>query len=176
MTGQGCRPVPPEAVRWLLKVEKFTGRIWEPACGEGHIAKVLIDAGHDVVATDLIDRGYGQGGVDFLAQFRQRVPNVITNPPFRHSLAFMHKALALSTDKVALFLRINMLAGQKRGELYRASPLANVWVFSARVSTWRGGVRTSDAGGTNDFAWFVWRHGHRGRPRVGWIDNEPIAE
>ena len=32
----------PKATEWLLKLEKFDGPILEPACGEGHISKVLI--------------------------------------------------------------------------------------------------------------------------------------
>ena len=32
-------------------------RIWEPACGTGNIVEVLRAAGHEVVATDLNDRG-----------------------------------------------------------------------------------------------------------------------
>lgn len=54
-------PTPPEAVRALLSVETFTGSIWEPACGDGAISKVLIEAGFEVVSTDLIDRGFGTG-------------------------------------------------------------------------------------------------------------------
>ena len=54
-------PTPPEAVRALLSVETFEGSIWEPACGDGAISKVLLEAGHEVVSTDLIDRGYGAG-------------------------------------------------------------------------------------------------------------------
>lgn len=35
----------PKATEWLLKLEKFDGPILEPACGEGHISKVLIRGG-----------------------------------------------------------------------------------------------------------------------------------
>jgi len=34
-------PTPPEATRALLSVECFEGDIWEPACGDGAISKVL---------------------------------------------------------------------------------------------------------------------------------------
>jgi len=37
-------PTPPEATRALLSVESFEGDIWEPACGDGAISKVLIEA------------------------------------------------------------------------------------------------------------------------------------
>lgn len=61
-------PTPPEAVRALLSVERFDGPIWEPACGEGAIAKVLAAANHKVIATDLHDYGFGQSGIDFLTE------------------------------------------------------------------------------------------------------------
>ncbi|SFL43618.1 hypothetical protein SAMN04488036_11513 [Shimia haliotis] len=75
-------PTPPEAVRALLSVERFDGSIWEPACGDGAISKVLIEAGYQVVSTDLIDRGYGQGGLNFLKSTKPLAKNIITNPPY----------------------------------------------------------------------------------------------
>ncbi len=80
-------PTPPEATRALLSVESFDGSIWEPACGEGHISSVLLEAGHQVVSTDLIVRGFGEGRVDFLAQQSSRAKHIITNPPYGRGLA-----------------------------------------------------------------------------------------
>ena len=51
------------------KDNSFEGMdILEPACGEGHISKTIkeILPNYEILSTDLIDRGYGQGGVDFL--------------------------------------------------------------------------------------------------------------
>ena len=33
---------PPEATEALLKVEKFVGEIWEPACGDGSMSLVFL--------------------------------------------------------------------------------------------------------------------------------------
>ena len=76
-------PTPRNAVEELLKVEKFDGDIWEPACGDGAISKVLEEYGHTVYSTDLIDRGYGHTGAeyDFLT-YKHPSNNIITNPPF----------------------------------------------------------------------------------------------
>lgn len=57
----------PKATEWLLKLERFEGPILEPSCGEGHISKILIDEGYQVVSRDLIDRGYGSVA-DFLSK------------------------------------------------------------------------------------------------------------
>lgn len=75
-------PTPPEATRALLSVESFEGSIWEPACGDGAISKVLEAAGYQVISTDLIDRGYGAGGHNFLKSDRPLAKNIITNPPY----------------------------------------------------------------------------------------------
>lgn len=57
----------PIAIEKLLEIEKFNSKVWECACGEGHLSKVLQSKGYDVKLTDLIDRGYGQSGIDFFA-------------------------------------------------------------------------------------------------------------
>ena len=75
---------PPEATRALLSVESFEGAIWEPACGRGAISKVLEGAGHEVISTDLMDRGYGENRVDFLMEWRPLAPNIVTNPAIQN--------------------------------------------------------------------------------------------
>ena len=52
----------------LLDKEKFTGNIWECACGDGAISKVLINNGYQVISDDLVDRGFGNTGLDFLKE------------------------------------------------------------------------------------------------------------
>lgn len=52
----------PIAAEWLMKIEDLDDNIWECACGQGHLAKPFIEAGHNVLCTDLIDRGFGRGG------------------------------------------------------------------------------------------------------------------
>ena len=72
---------PPKAVEQLLKLETFQNNIWECACGEGYISKVLQRFGHNVRSTDLIDRGYGDT-YDFLKTNGSADCDIITNPPF----------------------------------------------------------------------------------------------
>lgn len=57
--------------------------VWECACGEGHLAKVFDVCGVLSKATDLIDRGYGQGGVDFMRSSEQHDGWIVTNPPIQ---------------------------------------------------------------------------------------------
>jgi hypothetical protein len=44
--------------RRLFEVEPFVGNITDPACGIGRIADAGRAAGYDIIATDLVDRGY----------------------------------------------------------------------------------------------------------------------
>ena len=49
----------PIAIDKLVKVIQLPRKIWECACGTGCLSDRLKDFGHDVVSTDLVDRGYG---------------------------------------------------------------------------------------------------------------------
>lgn len=161
-------PSPPEAIEELLRVEKFNGPIWEPACGDGAISKVLKAAGHHVESTDLVDRGYGVPRIDFLMEYTLHAPNVVTNPPFKNATAFARHAWHLGAQKIALLCRLNFLEGVERRTLFAESGLSRVWVFSYRLQMWRGaeqGVGTSMFA----FAWFIWDREHTGPTQLGWI-------
>jgi hypothetical protein len=159
---------PPLATQKLLKVEQFEGDIWEPACGMGHISTVLEDAGYCVLSTDLVDRGHGIGGIDFLLSSRDEHPNIITNPPFKLAQQFAERALEVTTQKVALLCRLQFLESLERKPFFESTPLKNVWVFSKRLTMVKGG-EIKNQGGLIPFAWFVWEHGYTGKPTLGWI-------
>lgn len=164
-------PTPPEGTRALLAVETFDGPIWEPACGDGAMSRVLGDAGYSVVSTDLVARGYGTPAVDFLLEHEARAPNIVTNPPFKLAQAFAEHSLRLTTGKVAMLARLTWLEGMARRPFFEASPLARVWVFSGRLCCLPAGMTSGNGGkgGMVPYAWFVWEHGHQGPPQLGWI-------
>src|SRR5438874_9423105 len=76
-------PTPAPATVALLAKEQFGPSIWEPACGDGAISKVLEANGHNVVSTDLFNRGYGEARIDFLMEQQLLAPQIVTNPPFK---------------------------------------------------------------------------------------------
>lgn len=161
---------PPEAVEALLKVETFDGPIWEPACGDGAISRVLIQHGHEVVSTDLVSRGYGLSGRDFLFETRTEAPNIITNPPFKLAEQFADRAVSLTTGKVAFLMRLVWLEGRRRRKFFQSTPLARVHVFSGRIPRMhRGDYDGPKSSSSIAFAWFVWDHAHTGAPRLGWL-------
>ncbi len=172
---------PDSATLALLAVEEFPARIWEPACGDGAIAKVLVAAGYEVISTDLMDRGYGESEVDFLEQTKKRCGCIITNPPFVLDDDFALHALKLGVRKFALLCRLAWLEGVERYEtLFALGKLARVWVFAARQTLWFGDDEFPETdGGMTAYAWFVFEHGHDGSPTLGWLapgDADDCAE
>jgi hypothetical protein len=163
-------PTPRDGIEALLAVERFSGPIWEPARGDGSISKVLEEHGYAVVSTDLIDRGYGTGRIDFLSERRARAPNIVTNPPFKHIDGFIHHSLRLARGKVALLARLAMIEGASRRTMFETTPLARVWVFSKRLTIVRRGESNKHRqNGMIAFAWFVWEQEHQGKPTLGWL-------
>jgi hypothetical protein len=158
---------PAFATTELLKRELFIGRIWEPACGDGAISKVLEMKGHSVRSTDIVYRGYGSGGLDFL-RTRTRCKNIITNPPFCLAEEFVRAAVTRATCKAAFLLRLAFLEGKRRQALFARMPPARVWVFSNRLTMHRDG-EVPQGSGHIAFAWFVWDHACTKTTTLGWI-------
>ncbi len=167
-------PTPPEATRALLSVEDFDGPIWEPACGEGHIAHVLEAAGHCVVATDLNDRGFGTVGVDFLMQSAMRGKHIVTNPPYGSGLAdaFIEKSLEFTSEtggKVAMLLNLNSLCHHTRTEWWRTHPPARIYAIDS-VVCWSEPDRAPPRHfSANRYYWAVWTPEHAGPSAFWWL-------
>lgn len=164
----------PLAMELLLERESFDRNVWECACGEGHLSKVLEAHGYNVVSTDLIDRGYGIGGVDFL-EFNLDRPlemDIITNPPYKYAKRFVDKALSLVADgqRVAMFLRLSFLEGKSRRELFDRAPPKYIYVASGRIVCCKNGDFESDFSSAVAYAWFIWEKGFTGEPTVRWFN------
>jgi hypothetical protein len=165
----------PYAIDVLLEVESFYGNIWECACGEGHLAKQLQEHKYQVIATDLYDRGYGQGGVDFLEATQSLGNNIITNPPYKYAQEFVEKAIEILPDygKVAMFLKIQFLEGKKRKEMFKKFPPNYIYVSSSRLLCAKNGdfeYMRSHGGSAVAYAWYVWYKGHVGDTIIKWTN------
>ncbi len=148
-------PTPAWATHALIENEPFEGEIWECACGDGAMARVLETRGHRVISSDLYDRGYGEVGYDFLSSART-ADNIVTNPPYNAAEGFVHRGIQNSRRKLALLLRLAFLEGVQRARtIYSRVPPSRVWVFSERVTFYpKEAVRKGS--GTTAYAWFVW--------------------
>ena len=164
----------PRAVEILLEHEKFDHEIWEPACGEGHISKVLTTAGYDVYSSDLISRGYGDPeSFDFLKDSLDDFGgDIITNPPYKYALEFCKTALdtVKAGHKVAMFLKLTFLEGKGRKTFFEANPPKTIYVFSGRVKCAKNGDFESLGSSAVAYAWFVWEKGFHGDPAIKWVN------
>lgn len=170
----------PKAVEMLLDLEQFNNNIMEPCCGEGHISKILETHGYNVRSMDLINRGYGECGVDFL-QFNEEVnADIITNPPYKLAQEFVEHAMNIITDghKVAMFLKLTFLESSSRKELFKKYPPKKIWVSSSRIPCGKNGdfydrdkegnIKYDKNGNPKEvssavcYAWFIFEKGYSG--------------
>jgi predicted RNA methylase len=167
-------PTPPWATRALMgRVFPHLGLearwrrpVWEPACGEGHMADVLAEYG-PVIASDVFD--YGSAGYrradtwwqtfDFLkTDSAPEVDCVITNPPFGDlSIRFVHEALNVSRNIVAMFFRSQWaVEGVERYEsIFRDNPPTVTAFFVERVPICKGEWKPHGSTATA-YCWLVW--------------------
>ncbi len=169
----------PESLEKFLNLYDLSDckTFYEPACGMGHLSEVLKKTYPDskVYSTDLIERGYARGGIDFLkTNYKVRFDCILTNPPFVLAKEFIEKSLKLSDKYIIMFLKIQFLEGKSRKEFLENTPLRYVYVFSERQRPMMNGENINPKTGkkwcsTMCFAWFVWEIGYKGEPIIRWI-------
>lgn len=165
----------PEAAEHLLQLETFSENIWECACGAGHLSEVFVKSGYTVTSTDLIDRGYGHPGKDFLKTKEKFNGDIITNPPYKYAQEFIEKALNVISEgnKVAMFLKLTFMESQGRRRLFAETPPKCVYVSSARLTCAKNGdfEAMKKAGGSAvAYGWFVWEKGFTGNTTLKWFN------
>ena len=166
----------PIAAEVLINLEEFSPKIWECACGAGHLSKVLEQAGYNVKSTDLIDRGFGQSGIDFLSPIITSWDgDIITNPPYKYAPEFVKKALEIVPEghKVAMFLKTLYLEGLRHLTLFKSQPPKIVYISSRRILCAKDGdfeKMIKSGGSVISYSWFIWEKGYKGKTEVEWFD------
>ncbi len=170
-------PTPPWATRALfrhvlpeLSVDAI-GRVWEPACGEGHMAAVIAEfADSPVLASDIYNYDYGIAPHDFLHDAPLTMADwIITNPPFSIACEFTLRALDLTNDGVAMLARTQWIEGAGRYKrLFCDWPPALYAPFVERVPMVKGRW-DPDASTATAYAWFVWCKRASAPARITWI-------
>lgn len=170
-------PTPPWATRALIeyviasKQTLSSQRCLEPACGAGHMAKVLREYFAHVQCSDAYTYGYGDRR-DFLADPYE--PNsfdwVITNPPFRLAEEFLVRALSIARTGVAILARTVFLESVGRyNSIFREMPPTKFAQFVERVPMVRGRLDGKVTTATG-YAWFVWeRKSRSSAPQLTWV-------
>ncbi len=163
----------PKALELLLELEAFSPNVWECACGEGHLSNVLVSKGYNVLSTDLIDRGYGSGGVDFLECDKKYDGDIITNPPYKYAKEFVEHAMDIIAEghKIAMFLKVQFLEGKARKALFKKYPPKTIYVSSSRLRcAMNGDFERYAKSNAVAYAWFIWEKGYKGNTIVRWFN------
>lgn len=171
-------PTPPWATRALVehvlhRPEKHAFRsqtCLEPACGEGHMSKVLKEYFGEVHSYDAYKYDYGNIR-DYLT-YPYEVSSydwVITNPPFRLAEDFILRSLDVARQGVAILARTVFLESIGRYEkIFKVRPPTKVAQFAERVPMIKGRLDAKATTATG-YAWLVWEKEIVSEPRVIWI-------
>jgi hypothetical protein len=130
----------------------------EPACGAGHMAKVLKEYFAEVRSADAFHYGYAPVR-DFLTYPYETnaVDWVITNPPFRLAEEFVARAFRVARKGVAILARTVFLESVGRYEtIYTKTPPTKFAQFVERVPMIKGRLDIKATTATS-YAWFVWK-------------------
>lgn len=144
-------PTPRECTAALFDAWDVPDSVWEPACGDGAIARVCEEYGRAVTGTDLHDRGYGRGGVDFLRTVVCPAKCIITNPPFFLAARFIEHAASFEVP-FAMLLKATFWNAKSRRKLFISTGPAAVLPL-----TWRPNFdERRGRSPTMDVVWTVW--------------------
>lgn len=183
-------PTPPFATRALCEFLRAklgdlrAMECWEPACGEGHMARPLREYFGHVRASDVHRYADDHGIMDFVMFGAEEpaVDVVVTNPPFRLAQAFIETGLKVARRAVAMLVRTAFTEGQERfASLWSVNPPSYELVFTERVVMLEG--RLIQSGALDPFAdkpgtkastatayvWLVWLQADAAETRKRWI-------
>lgn len=170
----------PEAIRSLLARDgdriRSLGSVWEPAVGDGALAREIEAQGVPVIGSDIVDRGWpGMWQSSFYDEQRSHAPAIITNPPYceinardghgrwlRHTLeipGWQYCALLLSWDWPAA--RTNGL-----GALLDTQPFSYCYLLRWKLDF------TGEGSPPQRNAWFVWDKSWQGEPAFRWLNRD----
>lgn len=141
---------PPYAVELIIPFLPPGSVIWEPACGAGFMAWTLMDAGFEVVATDI------EMGVDFLVNEMVGYDIIITNPPYQSELKarFIERCFLLGKP-FALLMQVDSLAPMSYAQWFKDYDIDLVLPFGGRFDYFMPNKGYTNGGGNFDSAWFT---------------------
>jgi hypothetical protein len=148
-------PTPWAATEAMRRALDLPRAIWEPACGDGAMARVLSQHGHIVTCSDINPQMDGAAKIDFVGSDRPIKVKatggfaIVTNPPFSLAEAFIRRALSI-TPKVALLLKANYWNAASRLPLFAEHPPSRVMPLTFRIDV------TGQGNPTMDVCWYAW--------------------
>lgn len=143
--------------------------------GEGHLSERLKFYGFEVYSTDLVDRGYGEDTVDFLAYREQWNGDILTNPPYKYAKEFIEHAVEIIPNgcRVFMFLKVQFLEGKGRQQLFKKYPPKCVYVSSSRILCAKNALfdeMRAGGGSAVAYEWYEFEKGYTGKSELRWIN------
>jgi hypothetical protein len=168
-------PTPPWATRALLEhvLDKNSLRsqsCLEPACGAGHMVKVLREYFGEVKYADAYHYGFGPTRDYLTYPYETGAADwVITNPPFRLAEDFVLRSMRVARRGVAILARTVFLESSGRYfDIFEKNPPSVFAQFVERVPMVKGRLDAKATTATG-YAWFVWDKLANGGPRLAWV-------
>jgi hypothetical protein len=162
-------PTPPEPTLALLaspegeRLRDFPC-VWEPANGDGAMTRLLLAAGHKVVASDISD------GCDFFDVAEAPAPAIVTNPPYQEinwrdgKGRWVTHANALGVEYMALLLSWNWPGAAGHSVTWEEWQPARVYLMRWKIDFTGQGAPPMLNG------WFVWDRKHEGETVLRMLD------
>jgi hypothetical protein len=142
----------------------------EPACGAGHMSKVLKEYFGKVRSSDAHEYGYGtvRNCLD-VPYAANAVDWVITNPLFRLAEDFVHRSLIVARRGVAVLVRTVFIESVGRyRSLFEKTPPTICAQYTERVPMVRARLDRKASTATG-YAWLVWVKPTATSARLVWI-------
>ena len=179
----GFYPTPPEPTRAFLHAEigrlKTFPAIWEPAAGDGAMARELRALGLTVACSDLVDRGCGAQVRSFYDFDRSSAPAraIVTNPPFGEcgwgtgrARWLKHALDVLDLDYMALLLNWSWPGAGGLAGFWQNHPPTRVYLMRWKIDF------TGEGAPPNLHGWFVWERGHTGETVLRMLDRKDARQ
>jgi hypothetical protein len=148
---------PSWCVSSLIEHVSITGRVWDPACGQGQaIVNALTSMGVDCECSDV------QSGTNFLDLkpaylSRLDVNTIVTTPPYSLARNFIEHSLELmmpSRGMVCMLLRHEYDCAKTRKHLFSDNKFFDEKIVLTTRPQW---FKERVASPRHNYAWFIWR-------------------
>lgn len=118
--------------------------VWEPACGNGQLARILRKLGFKVICTDI---KYGQDFFTYTPTYDYDV--IVTNPPFDKRVSFLRRCYKLNKPFALLMPTIFTI---EMGQIFRRHGI-ELLVLTRRMRFIKEGKKSTSA--PFNVAWFT---------------------
>ncbi|WP_176083138.1 hypothetical protein [Martelella sp. HB161492] len=176
-------PTPPEPTRAFLHAEQRRLRdfatIWEPAAGDGAMAREMETVGLNVFRSDLVDRGCDAVIRDFydFTPHDRLCRAIVTNPPFQEcnwrdgrARWIYHALEVLEIEYMALLLPWSWPGAAGMATLWEKYPPACAYLMRWKIDF------TGQGSPPTNHGWFVWDKAWVGETAIRMLDRKDARQ